>query len=225
MEDALWLAENAPEKMNQWVWFLSSAEAASAFEITSELQKAVLAAMPVAMAAVDGVEAVALGQWAAGWSPEPQRGLIYGLLVSLLQEAMTGDPLQDRGLYSSLAHILAQTGEVEAALGVLEDAAIAFPEDFTFHHALSSFLGEINELDRALDSARLARKYAYGDNLIRAAHREASALVALERKEDALKLVVETLETSERPPEDLEVRTHRYLDRLVELQRELTPGE
>ncbi|MEE2751145.1 MAG: hypothetical protein VX519_06930, partial [Myxococcota bacterium] len=208
-----------------WVWFLSSSNETSGFTITPELQEAVLRAMPVAMSAVDGADAVALGEWAASWSPEPQRGLIYGLLVSLLQEAMTGDPQQDRGLYSSLAHILAQTGEVEAALGVLEDAAVAFPQDFTFHYALSSFLGELNELERALDSAQQARKFAYGDNLIRAAHREASALAALNRKEDALKLVSEVLETSERPPEDLKVRTHRYLDKLVELQGELTAGD
>ncbi len=225
LDDAFWLVEHAPERMNQWIWFLRSAKASLAFELTPEVQEAVLKAMPVAMAEIDGVDAAALGEWAAGWSSEPHQGLIYGLLVALLQEGMTGDPLQDRGLYSSLAHMQAQSGQVGSALSTLEDAAAAFPEDFTFHYALSSFLGELNELDRALESARLARKYAYGDNSLRAAHREASVLVALEQKEEALRLVTEALDANERPPEDLEVRTHRYLDKLVELQGELTAGD
>ena len=189
--------------------------------IRPETRERVLAAM----AELDGVEAAALGEWSAQWSPEPQRRLIYGLVVSLLQEGLTGDPDKDRGLYSSLAHMQAQAGQIGAALVTLEDAVSEFPKEFTFHHALSGLLGELNQLDRALESARLAHSHAYGDNLLRAVHREAQALSTLDRTDEALALLAETLKTTERPPKELEVRTHRYLDQLLELQQELTPAD
>jgi len=216
-EDGLWLAKNAPDQMYNWVWFLLDGE-----EISAELQAAILEAMPEAMGHVRGADAAALAEWSAQWASPPQQKIEYAIVASMLEEALTGTPELDRGIYKLLAHMQSKAGREAAALATLQGAVQSFPEEFTYHFALAGHHKERGQSKEALASAQAARSFSYGDNLLRAVHLEAELLHAAGRTKEAQSLLEETINGAVRPPEGVEVRTTRYLEKLTTLQGELT---
>jgi thiol-disulfide isomerase/thioredoxin len=218
-EDGLWLAENAPGEMYNWVWFLLDGD-----EISTELQSAILQVMPVAMGQVRGADTAALAEWSAQWSSPPQQQIQYAMVAAMLEESLSGTPQLDRGLYTLLARMQSKAGRTEEALATLRGAVQSYPAEFTYHYALAGHLKELGRMRDALDSAYAASSFAYGDNLLRAVHREAELLDALGRNARAREIVSEVLAGANRPPEGIDVRTTRYLEKLTTLQAELTPA-
>jgi len=216
-EDGLWLAEHAPEQMYNWVWSLLDGE-----KISTELQQAILEAMPVAMGQLRGADAAALSEWSTQWSSPPQQQIQYAMVAAMLEESLSGTPQLDRGLYTMLARIQSKAGRSEQALDTLRGAVQSFPGEFTYHFALAGHLKELGRFEEALDSAHAASSFAYGDNLLRAVYREAELLDAVDRNARARELVSEVLAGAARPPEGIDVRTTRYIEKLTTLQSELT---
>ncbi len=194
-DDGLWLAEHAPEQMYNWVWSLLDGE-----KISAELQQAILEAMPVAMGQVRGADAAALAEWSAQWSSPPQQQIQYAMVAAMLEEALSGTPQLDRGLYTLLAHMQSKAGRNEEALKTLQGAVQSFPQEFTYHFALAGHLKELERFEEALASAHAASSFAYGDNLLRAVYREAELLDAVDRNARARELVSEVLAGAAVPP-------------------------
>jgi Flp pilus assembly protein TadD len=115
-----------------------------------------------------------------------------------------------------------KAGRSEEALDTLRGAVQSFPEEFTYHFALAGHLKELGRTEEALVSAHAASSFAYGDNLLRAVHREATLLDAVDRNARAREVVSEVLAGAARPPEGIDVRTTRYIEKLTTLQTELT---
>jgi tetratricopeptide (TPR) repeat protein len=124
--------------------------------------------------------------------------------------ALTGDPVQDRGHLIDLATWLTASGNLEAAIEVLDSASSAFPNDPTFLLAAATRLDTAGRFTEALDRADRAMPLSWGGNRLRVAAARSTALVGLGRTEEAREFVAATLAEIPAPPDDLDVRSNRY---------------
>ncbi|MEY3209665.1 MAG: hypothetical protein RIT28_146 [Pseudomonadota bacterium] len=147
-------------------------------------------------------------------APTDQQPALFGAAAALLESNLSGDIAVDRGHYGFLADLWISAGQVDHGLALLQRAASAYPEEFTFHHALSGQLLTLGRLPEALAEAELAVKTGYGDNRLRAEKRRAEILVALGRKDEAKASLDAAISAAERPAEGVQVRTTRYLKEL-----------
>ncbi len=92
------------------------------------------------------------------------------------------------------------------------DAAVAhYPAEFTFHHARAGLLLDQGRAEEAVEAARDATRFAYGDNALRAADRLAQALLTSGKPDAARAVVDQALQQAARPDPSARVRTGRYL--------------
>jgi tetratricopeptide (TPR) repeat protein len=230
-EALLWLAENAPARLDDWLWsgfgLLTAppappaegeapdeAAAAAAEAAIEAARRAVLVALARAIPESDPMDGADLAYVAANLAGEEEAPIFYAMGASLMRAGLSGDPVLDRGYYTFQATLLESAGDVDGARRVLDDAILAFPQEFTYHYAEAGLLQRAELLDEALDAARSAVEVAYGDMSLRAAGREAKILAAMEQPEDAAAVLKAAIEAAERPEEGLEVRTWRYLEML-----------
>jgi tetratricopeptide (TPR) repeat protein len=181
------------------------------------LKQALLSKLPAAILRAEPVDAADFAEWAAAWAEPVEQQILLALMTRLVESALTGEPDEDRGLYSTLADLYERTGDPDRAMDVLWDGVTNYPEEFTWHHALAGHLFHQGDLDSALDSAESAVTYSYGDNRLRAVERQALILIQLGRADEARSLAQTTLETQPAPREGLEVRTWRYRESLQEI--------
>lgn len=213
-ESVRWVATQAPERLADHLW--PHTEAVRAQPV---LREAVLTALgPVATQPEHAEAALEL---CAELSQGHERALYYASLAALLREKLTGEPLADRGRWSSLAWALEQAGDPEGAVAVLQEAREAYPDEFTYHYALAGVEQRRGELARAKPAARRAQELATGDMVLRASLRLAELLEAQGNAPAALGVIDEALAGFEAPGEEVEVRTHRYLKALREKRVEL----
>lgn len=214
-EDLLWLCDHARGRALEWAFEVDGAS------LSAQAQAALRAALAAATAAESPVRAADLLYVQATMAPPEQAPALYAAAAALLRQALTGDPALDRGYYTSLADLYQAAGQPEAALGLLRDAAAAFPHEFTFFYAAAGLLLDQGRAEEALPWALAAQALAYGDNHLRAVRRHAEILHALGRDAEALALLDETLAAAARPAEGQVVRTARYLNDLEQLRAQL----
>ena len=118
-------------------------------------------------------------------APTDQQPALFGAAAALLESNLSGDIAVDRGHYGFLADLWISAGQVDHGLALLQQAVAAYPEEFTFHHALS---GQLLTLDRLPE--------------------------ALGRKDEAKASLDAAISAAERPAEGVKVRTTRYLKEL-----------
>ena len=147
-------------------------------------------------------------------APTEQQPALFAAAAALLESSLDGDIAVDRGHYTFLADLWISAGQVDHGLWYLESAARAYPEEFTFHHALSGQLLTLGRLPEALAEAERAVTTGYGDNRLRAEKRRAEILVALGRNDEAKASLDAAISAAERPAEGVQVRTTRYLKEL-----------
>jgi len=182
-----------------------------------------------ALADAAPAEAADLFWMLAKLSPaDAQHHYLLGALS--LTAALSGDIDHDRGHLGFLSRLWEEAGEVERAIAVLDEATAHWPEDMTFHEDRAALALRQNDVETAIVEAEAAVRFGHGDNKLRATELLAKALHAGGRTEEAIQLVVATLQATEAPPDGLDVRTPRYLKALRALPfmprppaREATP--
>ncbi len=142
---------------------------------------------------------------------------------ALLRAALTGDVARDRGHATFLAQLLAETGDVDGALALLDAHAARWPNEFTFTHAAARHLLTAGRLPEAETRARAALAAAWGDQRLRAAVTLAKILVARGQPADALRAIDAALAEVPAPAADIAVRTTRYRAELDALRATVAP--
>lgn len=116
--------------------------------------------------------------------------------------------------FVALAAPIADEAAFEA---VLEEARTRWPDEPTWDLTAADLLAEADPA-RALAVAQRGHEVAWGDNRLRTAHTVASALIALDRADEAAAVIDAALAEAPTPDEGLSVRTHRYRERLEKLR-------
>lgn len=127
----------------------------------------------------------------------------------------------ERGFTIERVYALESAGETEKALVLATEYREKFPEEFTFHYQTASLLKRKKKYNDALPIAKKAWEHSYGDNKIRVGILLVQ-LYATIPDASAAKTVYDTIKSSIKPNEKLQVRTHRYLKTLEEEYTKLT---
>ncbi len=212
-EDVAWLAENAPERVLDWYFDAD-------LELSSEVDEAVDQALDHALAHAEGFEAADLLYVQATRADDDPR--LYAAAAATLRGAMSGEPELDRPHYTFLAVLYERSGHPDLGIEVLHTAASAYPHEMAWYNAAAKLLMRQNRPEDALSYVVAASALSYGDQKLVATKTHADVLWTLGHEEEALSLVEAVLMETEVPGEDLQVRTHRYLDALREWQEEHT---
>ncbi len=211
-----WLAGHADQRVISWFH-----DARDAILADPQLVETLRRALRRELATAEPSMGAELTDVLAELAPEGEAAGYRAAAAALLRQALTGDSEHDRGHWSSLAWLLKEAGQLDAALQVLQLGIEAFPQDFTFHYARARYLLEGERPAEALPAAQQALEFAYGDMRLRAAVVLAKALRELDRPQEASQLLQTELDAFARPAADLQVRSHRYLKAAEELLLEL----
>ncbi len=215
------LARDHIDQIMDWIWTVVY-ELFAEEEVPEASREIVLVAASKGLRQVAPEQAAELAYVLGDLTPVDQHPEhLFALGAAIYRATFTGNPVLDRGRYTFLATLLERTGDREAAIAVMDEAIVAFPAEFTYHFERSELLADGGRPEEALISARQAGDHAYGDTRLRAGKQAAELLVSLGRSEEAIALLKKTLEHAERPKEDEEVRTWRYLELIEELLSEL----
>jgi ATP/maltotriose-dependent transcriptional regulator MalT len=141
--------------------------------------------------------------------------------LALLRGTLTGDPAHDRGNYTFLAELQAETGDLDGAVALLDQAARTFPGEFTFPYAAARQLLDATRFADAEPRARTALARAWGDQELRAAVVLAKVLDGEARRPEAIAVLDAALKETPRPDEAVKVRTHRYVKEAESLRAQL----
>ena len=147
--------------------------------------------------------------------------LLSGMLKARgynMRAALSGDIEKDRGHATFLASMMAETGDLDGALALLDVHAARWPDEFTFTHAAARHLLDAERLPEAEARARTALGKAWGDQRLRAAALLAKVLVARGQKPEAAFVIEAALREMPAPAADVDVRTHRYRTELETLR-------
>ncbi|MCB0370871.1 MAG: thioredoxin family protein, partial [Bdellovibrionales bacterium] len=126
----------------------------------------------------------------------------------------------NRGFNLDRVYAIYKSGDFEKADKLYKELISIYPNEFTFYYNHANVLKDLGKKEEALSEAKKAYEYSYGDNKLRAAFFTADLLKALDHKKEALKLVNEVMSTTTLPNEP-NVRTHRYYQKLMSLKEEL----
>ncbi|MBI3558299.1 MAG: thioredoxin family protein [Deltaproteobacteria bacterium] len=129
----------------------------------------------------------------------------------------------ERGYNIELAYCLWKSGDVAAAETLYQRLELKYPREFTFYYGHARMNLELKKLVPARELAARAFEYSYGDNRLRAGQLLAQAYVAEGNKKEGLEVVRKTL-ASTTLPEDKGIRTHRYVQKLKDLEASLSQG-
>jgi tetratricopeptide (TPR) repeat protein len=161
-----------------------------------------------------------LGMLAAVAPPEAAPDL-HRAAAATLAAALSGEPDRDRAHLGPLSRHWERAGEPAAAAAALQRGLDAWPEDATFHEQRAGLALRTGDLDTAVQEGEIAVRLARGDHQLRAGGLLARALHAAGRTPEAAALVDRLLRETRAPDPAVAVRTHRHLDALRALQREL----
>lgn len=144
----------------------------------------------------------------------------YSLIVSEYDELIKNfkqDPSMNRGFNLERIYALYKSGKTEDAKTNYETLIKSYPTDFTFYYNYASVLKELKQWSLALEQARKALKYSYGDNKLRATYLVSEALLNTNQADEAFKTIDSALNDVQLP-EDTSLRSHRYVKKLKELK-------
>lgn len=132
--------------------------------------------------------------------------------------------LEDRGAQLELAYALSKSDRLPEALKLYGELEAAYPTEFTFYYAHASALMRDKKATEARGPAEKALEFSYGDNRLRSA-----LLLAKVNRELGLlaesRGVVEAALQTVTAPEGVEVRTHKYVQMLKDLQKEIDTAQ
>jgi len=216
-KDARWLADKAPpEVLYDWVF-----EAIEAAQADPALAAAIRRAVQGAIGPAPTAKAADYLQVMAALAPPTEVRAWAAAAAKVMASTLTGEPALDRGKYTPLAELLAQAGDPDGAIALLQKAVAAYPDEFSYHHALAGQLRTLGRLEEAAVEAEAAVRTGYGDNRLRAIERQARIQHARGATAEALALLDATLGAAPRPGEGLAVRTTRIIGQLEAARAEL----
>lgn len=126
----------------------------------------------------------------------------------------------ERGLNMELAYCLWKSGQKKQAEKIYTIFERKYPNEFTFYFGHANMLLEQKDLPRALELSSRAYSHSYGDNRLRAAALKARILEAMDRKVEALEFLRQVIKGIVQPS-DPDIRTHRYIKTLTDLEKKL----
>lgn len=121
-----------------------------------------------------------------------------------------------RGPNLERAYCLLNSGQVVQAKDLYQKMATAYHGEFAFTYNFASALMELNDLKPAYKNIKLAYQNSYGDNFLRAATLKAKIEMKMNKKNDAVKTINDSLTKVYLPP-STQLRTHRYYTQLKNL--------
>ncbi len=187
-------------------------------ELRARIQADARAALPGAPPAE---AAELLGLLAAVAPPEAAPDL-HRAAATTLAAGLSGDRSRDRGHLGPLARSWEAAGDIDAAIAVLQRGLDDWPDEPTFHQARAALALRAGDLPTAVAEAEAAVRLGYGDNKLRSGVLLARALHASGRSAEAVQLIDRLLAETRLPDPAAAVRTHRHLDALRALRREVT---
>ncbi len=206
--DARWLfAHRAP--VGDWVF--------AAVEAGPALWPEAVALAPT----VGPVRGADLLYVAAEHAPDETARALKLSALALLRAALTGDLARDRGHATFLATMMAETGDIDGAVALLDAHTARWPDEFTFTFAAARQLFDAKRLPEAEVRARKALGVSWGDQRLRASALLAKILVARGQKPEAALVIEAALRDVPAPAADVDVRTHRYRKDLEALRAEI----
>jgi len=206
IEDASWLADNAPDRTLDWL--------PGASKLSSEDGGTEVLELAISRALVDaeGEKASDLLYFSAIIADDDP--LLYAASASALRAGFTGEPFRDRALYTSLAGLLEKSGDVPGALSFLHGVQESFPDEPTFLLKEAGIHLRAEDFEMALKTGEACVEAGWGDNRLRCAALVCEALVGLDRSADAAKRAEAVLAEIAAPAEGLDVRAPRYRKKL-----------
>jgi thiol-disulfide isomerase/thioredoxin len=215
--DALrWLLDHGLEDLRSWLWDgldALRADPALAAEIQPRLAEAARGAEPA-----QASEIMAL---LAELAPDEEAPTLYAAAAEALRTTLSDEPVHNRGHWSELAWLLEQAGDPEGALAVLDEALSHFPQEFGYRNSKARLLQAQGLLPQARAEAQRALLYAHGDQRLRAVTQLAGLELELGSIQEGLDAIDAVLADFPVPDDELDVRTHRYLDQLEAVREEL----
>ncbi|MEZ4317803.1 MAG: thioredoxin domain-containing protein [Myxococcota bacterium] len=207
-DEARWLSTHVPSRALEWVPY--AGDWSDTAEARAPLEEAIRRALPL----VGGHEAADLLYFAAQLADEADRPTLYGAAFATLHASLSGDPVLDRAHWTFLASLQAKSGDLDGAIAFLDGLTRAHPDDPTFLLEAASLLNEHERYEEALTHSKLALGRAWGDNQLRVALEHCEALKALGRVDEARGTADKILHQDKAPADGLDVRTHRYRQKL-----------
>lgn len=181
---------------------------------TGDGKQAVLDALPVLLTKVPGPVAADLLWFRAKLEDEASQPLTYAAAAGILKAGFRGTPA-DRAYYNFYAHLVADAGDLEGAVGFLDAQTRENPDDPTFLLEAAYLLEDAKRYDEALKRADRAAALSWGDIGLRVAEVACKSLVGLGRAEEARERALAVLAATPAPAAELKVRTHRYREKLA----------
>lgn len=214
--ELVWAATHADDRVNDWIYAALQVD-----ELSPDAAATVSATLAVATLGVSGIQAADYLYVQATLAPESAQASLYAAAARELQGALTGDAELDRAHLTFLASLYEHAGDPQRALGLLQSACGQYPHEFTYFYATAGLLHRQERYDEGLPYVLAADALAYGDQELRASKRHAELLAGMGDLQGAVVVIDAALAEVERPDEDVDVRTHRYIGQLETLRAEL----
>jgi thiol-disulfide isomerase/thioredoxin len=211
-----WLLEHRVDDIESWLWDgldALRADPALLEEIRPRLTEAARGAEPARVATIMAL--------LAELAPEDEAPALYLAAAEATRATLGDDPVHNRGHWAELAWLLEEAGQVEEAIAVLDEALSHFPREFGYRNSKARLLQTQGLFPQACAEAQRALLYAHGDERLRAVTQLAGIELELDNPQGGLEAIAEVLADFPVPDEDLDVRTHRYLDQLQAMRGEL----
>lgn len=128
---------------------------------------------------------------------------------------------RERGYHLEMAYCLWKAGDYSGAEAIYEKFQKMFPSEFTFYYSHANMMMEQKKFLEAEKLSGRALEFSYGDNRLRAAAQHAQAQWSAGHRSSALETLHSILKTT-RAPDDPGLRTHHYIKKLRDLEKEYT---
>lgn len=127
---------------------------------------------------------------------------------------------KERGVNLSKAYALNKVGRFNDAEQIYLTLIKTYPNEFTYYNSYGGALKENGKTDAAILQYKKSLDYAYGDNKLRVAASLAKLLIDAKKTDEAKALLTSVIQDT-MLPEDKEIRTHSYYNKLVKLNESL----
>ena len=127
---------------------------------------------------------------------------------------------KERGVNLSKAYALNKVGRFKDAEQIYLTLIKTYPNEFTYYNSYGGALKENGKTEAAIEQYKKSLDYAYGDNKLRVTASLAKLLIDSKKTAEAKSLLTAAIQDTILP-EDKEIRTHTYYDKLVKMNESL----